>query len=157
MSTSHFNDLLLLFESLEVKYLVIGGYAVMLYTEPRFTKDLDVWVEPSNENASRVFQALARFGAPLGDVTPSDFTIENQVFQMGVAPVRIDVLTTITGVTFSEAWEARVRRSFLGNPVWFIGRDHLIRNKLASGRPLDLFDADNLKLSQAHPLKEVAE
>ena len=147
MSTSDYSDLLGLFESLEVRYLVIGGYAVMVYAEPRFTKDLDIWVDPTPENANKVFAALARFGAPLGECVVDDFTSPGVVFQIGVAPVRIDILTGITGVVFGDAWRKRERHPFLGGSVWFISREHLIRNKQASGRPRDLIDIEELQLA----------
>jgi hypothetical protein len=147
MSTSDFSDLLRLFEDSETRYLVVGGYAVMAYTEPRFTKDLDVWVEPTIENAKKVFAALSRFGAPLAGCTINDFASPDMVFQIGVAPVRIDILTGISGVEFEDAWAARERHPFQGNSVWFIGRAHLIRNKQASGRPRDLIDAEDLQLA----------
>jgi hypothetical protein len=89
---SDFEELLSIFNAHEVKYLVVGGYAVMLYTEPRYTKDLDLWVEPGPENASRVFRALAAFGAPLMGLSPDDFAHEDFFYQIGVPPVRVDVL-----------------------------------------------------------------
>jgi hypothetical protein len=129
MSTSDFSDLLRPFENSEVRYLVVGGYAVMVYTEPRFTKDLDVWVEPTSENAKKVFAALAQFGAPMVGWTVEDFVTPGMVFQIGIAPVRIDILTGVTGIEFADAWVARERRPFLGGSAWFIGCDHLMLNK----------------------------
>src|SRR5579862_8401481 len=128
---SDFKDLLRDLNAAGVRYLIVGGYAVMVYTEPRFTKDLDIWVETSEENAVKVFQALARFGAPLEGCTPADFLTEGIVFQIGVAPVRIDILTAITEVNFNDAWNDRVRSVFLGSSAWFISREHLLRNKRA--------------------------
>jgi hypothetical protein len=151
MSTSDFSDLLRLFENSEVRYLVVGGYAVMAYTEPRFTKDLDVWVDPTAGNAIKVFAALAQFGAPMAGFTAADFVTPDMVFQIGVAPVRIDILTGVTGVEFTDAWTGRERRPFLGDSVWFIGRDHLVRNKEASGRPRDLIDLEELRLAERLP------
>ena len=92
---SDFEELLSLFNDNEVKYLVVGGYAVMLYTEPRYTKDLDVWIEASQENAARVFHALAEFGAPLRGLTPADFAKEGCFYQLGRPPVRVDILMSI--------------------------------------------------------------
>ena len=147
MSTSHFSDLLHLFESLNVRYLIVGGHAVMTYTEPRFTKDLDIWVDRGAENATRVFAALARFGSPLAGSTAGDFAIPEMVFQIGVAPVRIDIITSLLGIEFVDAWLRRERRLFLGAEAWFIGVEDLLRNKMAVGRPMDLIDADELRLA----------
>ena len=141
---SDFEELLSLFNANEVKYLVVGGYAVMLYTEPRYTKDLDVWIEASEGNAARVFRALAEFGAPLFGLTAADFAKEGCFYQLGRPPVRVDILMSIDGVAFEEAWGNR-QESVLGSQkAWFIGRADLIKNKRASGRHIDLHDADLL-------------
>lgn len=101
--TSHFNDLLKSFDEQEVKYLVVGGHAVMFYSEPRYTKDLDIWIEASPENATRVFRALAHFGAPLTGVSEADFAAPGSFYQLGRPPLRVDVLTSIEGLEFDEA------------------------------------------------------
>src|SRR5579864_2777978 len=113
----HFRELLQLLNDFEVEYLVVGGYAVMKYTEPRYTKDLDVWVHSSAQNSARLIQALAKFGAPLkpDGVTPETFTGRKVVYQIGVAPVRVDILTHIDGVEFSGAWRNRVAG---GGPIF---------------------------------------
>jgi hypothetical protein len=147
MSTSDFSDLLSLFEDFEIRYLVVGGYAVMVYTEPRFTKDLDIWIDTALENTRKVFAALARFGAPIGECTVDDFMTPATVVQIGVPPVRIDILTEITGVEFADAWSKRERRPFQGRPVWFISREHLLRNKEMVRRPMDIVDAEELRLA----------
>ena len=136
----HFRELLQLLNDFEVRYLIVGGYAVMKYTEPRYTKDLDVWVENSVDNAVRLFGALKQFGAPLesDDITPETFTRNEVTYQIGIAPIRIDVLTQITGVDFSEAWKRRVMGTIFGIPVPFISLDDLIANKRATGRGSDL-------------------
>ena len=95
---SDFSDLLQIFNANNVKYLVIGGYAVVQYAEPRFTKDLDVWISTDSDNAESVYKALQEFGAPLTDLTPKDFSEDGYFFQMGVPPVRVDVLMGIPGV-----------------------------------------------------------
>lgn len=117
-----FNDLLRMFNEKRIEYMIVGGYAVMKYTEPRFTKDLDVWVRNSLENAAKVYEALAGFGAPLqrDGLVPADFAADNMTYQIGVAPVRIDILTRISGVQFEDAWMRRVPSTFLGTPVHFI-------------------------------------
>jgi hypothetical protein len=140
----HFRELLQLLNDFEVRYLIVGGYAVMKYTEPRYTKDLDVWVENSADNASRVFGALEQFGAPLESdaITPETFTRNEITYQIGVAPIRIDILTQITGVEFSGAWKRQVRGTIFGVPVPFISLEDLTTNKRATGRSSDL---DQLK------------
>ena len=106
----HYRELLHTLNVFEVEYLIVGGYAVMKYTEPRYTKDLDVWVGNSPRNSVRLYDALAKFGAPLkhDGVTPETFTKDKIVYQIGVAPVRIDISTHIDGVTFDTAWKNRV-------------------------------------------------
>lgn len=135
-----FKELLRLFNGKKAEYLIVGGYAVMKYTEPRFTKDLDVWIRNSPENAAKVYEALAEFGAPLqkDGLAPEDFTSEDVTYQIGVAPVRIDILTRISGIQFAEAWQNRVASTFFGLPVYFISLRDLIINKQAAGRSSDL-------------------
>jgi predicted nucleotidyltransferase len=140
-----FKELLQLFNANRVEYLIIGGYAVIEYTEPRYTKDLDVWIRAESENAEHVFASLAQFGAPLGDMMPADFATEGYVFQIGVAPVRIDILMSVSGLSFSEAWHNRVAIDFDGLPVWVIALQDLITTKRAAGRPQDLQDVASLE------------
>jgi len=135
-----FKELLRAFNERKAEYLIVGGYAVMKYTEPRFTKDLDVWIRNSPENAAKVYKALAEFGAPLqkDGLVPEDFTGEDMTYQIGVAPVRIDILTRISGIQFAEAWQNRVAGTFFGLPVHFISLRDLIINKKAAARSSDL-------------------
>ena len=142
--SSDFEELLRTFSASGVRYLIVGGHAVMLYTEPRYTKDLDVWIDPSPENAAKVFSALAAFGAPLAGLAPDDFARQGFVYQMGVPPLRVDILMSIDGVTFEEAWPNRIESALGAQPAWFIGREDLLRNKRASGRHIDLHDAELL-------------
>lgn len=142
--SSDFKDLLKLFNDCQVKYLIIGGYAVIKYTEPRYTKDLDLWIRADQDNAVAVFQALREFGAPLAGMTEDDFAHEGYFYQMGVLPVRVDILMSIPGLAFDAAWRNRVESDFDGIPVLFISRADLIASKLAAGRPQDLIDADSL-------------
>jgi len=100
---SDFSDLLRAFNDNGVRYLIVGGHAVMLYTEPRYTKYLDVWVEASADNAEKVYRSLAAFGAPLSGLTPNDFSSEGFFYQMGVPPARVDILMSVDGVSFHEA------------------------------------------------------
>lgn len=127
-----------------IKYLVIGGYAVIRYAEPRYTKDLDLWVKADQANAQALFTALRSFGAPLTNLTADDFAHEGYFYQMGVPPVRVDVLTSVPGLLFDEAWQRRVQVDFDGIPVPFISRRDLIISKRASGRPQDLLDVELL-------------
>lgn len=142
---SDFKELLSLFNDYQVRYLIVGGYAVIKYTEPRFTKDLDLWVEANTENADRVFQALRAFGAPLEGMTSDDFAHPGYFYQMGIPPVRVDILMSIKGIVFGKAWPNREATDFDGVETWFISRDDLIRSKEATGRPQDLIDAALLR------------
>ena len=141
---SDFSDLLQIFNANKVKYLVIGGYAVVQYAEPRFTKDLDVLISTDLVNAEAVYNALHEFGAPLTGLTPKDFSEEGFFFQMGVPPVRVDVLMGIPGIQFEECWNRRVEVDFDGLKVIFISKLDLIASKRAAGRPQDLIDVDLL-------------
>ncbi len=150
---SDFSDLLRLFNDYQVKYLVIGGYAFIQYAEPRYTKDLDLWVGTDAANAAAVYKALHEFGAPLAGLIEADFAQEGYFYQMGAPPVRVDLLMGIPGVTFSEAWTRRVEVNFEDVLVTFISREDLIAAKRASGRPQDLLDAEALDQSEAKPKK----
>src|SRR4051812_2949550 len=119
---SDFKDLLKILNTHKVRYLVVGCYAVMKYTEPRYTKDLDIWVEANPENALAVFAALREFGAPLANITAADFSCEGSVYQMGTPPARVDVLMSIDGVRFVDAWPNRVTSDFGGIPAHVISR-----------------------------------
>ena len=148
----HYKELLRLLNEFEVEYLIVGGFAVMKYGEPRYTKDLDVWVHNSRQNSLRVVEALKKFGAPLEDdgIKAETFAEKQVVYQIGVAPVRIDILTEITGVEFSHAWKKRVASTFFGVPVHFISLDDLVTNKKALGRSNDLKDLrQNQKSAQS--------
>jgi predicted nucleotidyltransferase len=141
---SDFSDLLRIFNVHNVRYLVIGGYAVVQYAEPRFTKDLDVLISTDTANAAAVYEALREFGAPLTDLTPKDFSEEGFFFQMGAPPVRVDVLMGIPGIHFDDCWKRRVEVDFEGLKVVFISKEDLIASKRAAGRPQDLIDIDLL-------------
>jgi hypothetical protein len=141
---SDFSDLLKLFNASRVKFLVIGGYAYVQYAEPRYTKDLDLWISTAPENATAVFTALKNFGAPLTGLTEADFAEDGYFYQMGVPPVRIDILMGIPGGNFEKAWQQRHEVDFDGLLVPFISKDDLIEVKKSSGRPQDLLDAEQL-------------
>jgi hypothetical protein len=133
----------LLFEE-KVEYLVIGAYAVTYYCEPRYTKDLDILVRPTEENAGRLWKALERFGAPLTDVCLADFTNPEMIYQIGIEPNRIDVHVSITGVDFEAIWPNRVESTYAKVPIQIISRADLITAKKASARPQDLLDVQRL-------------
>lgn len=141
-----FKDLLSAFNGHSVRYLIVGGYAYARYTEPRATKDLDLFVRPDPENARMTYRALAEYGANLADAELEDFASADTVFQIGVAPFRIDIICNIDGLTFDEAW-ATSEASLVDEtiPVRYISSDNLIANKLAAGRPQDLVDVDKLR------------
>ena len=126
-------------------FLVIGAHAVAVHARPRATGDLDIWVRATPENAERVWTALVAFGAPLHQLTRKDLASDDVVFQIGVAPNRIDLLTTIAGVSFDEAWPRRTTVELWGLSVPVIGREDLVRSKRAAGRPRDLADLAELE------------
>jgi hypothetical protein len=140
-----FVDLLRAFIAADVRFLIVGAYALALHGRPRATGDLDIWVDATPENAPRVMQALAAFGAPVSDISAEDFSAPGVVYQIGVPPARIDILTALTGLTFDDAWVGRIRRPFGDVEVDFIGREAFVRNKRATGRPKDLGDIDGLE------------
>ncbi|MEZ4301209.1 MAG: DUF6036 family nucleotidyltransferase [Polyangiaceae bacterium] len=140
-----FRDLFAALSARAAEFLVVGGHAVMLYTQPRYTKDLDVWVRPTLENAERVHRALSDFGAPLTNVTVEDFATPGTIFQIGIAPNRVDVLTTLEGLDFEHAWQARTSSTYGGVPIGVLAAEDLITNKQAVARPQDLIDVAALR------------
>jgi hypothetical protein len=142
---SDFKELLRLFSHYQVKYLVVGGYAVIKYTEPRYTKDLDLWIKADSDNAVAVYKALQDFGAPLAGLDADDFAHEGYFYQMGMAPVRVDILMSLTGLQFVDAWDRRVHVDFEGVPTFFISLQDLITTKQALGRPQDVIDVALLR------------
>ena len=145
LASPDFKELLSLLEKHSVRYLVVGGYAVMRYTEPRFTKDLDLLIAVDESNAQAIYAALAEFGAPLQNLTPRDFAEEGYFYQMGSPPLRVDVLMSIPGVTFAEAWQRKETVDVAGVAMHFISKEDLLIAKRASGRPQDLLDIENLE------------
>ena len=136
-----YKDILRVFSDEEVEYLLVGAYALASHGYPRATGDIDLWVKASKENAAKVLSALKKFGAPLSQILQADFEIPGVVFQIGVEPRRIDILTQISGVdNFDSAWERRINVGIDGIDVPVIGREDLKQNKKASGRPKDLAD-----------------
>jgi hypothetical protein len=138
-------DLFALFERHGVRALVVGAYAIAHHAKPRFTKDLHIFVDPSRENAERVVAALTEFGFGAVGITVEELAAPGCVIQLGYPPRRIDIFTSISGVTFAEAWANRVEGTLRGHRLIFIGKADLLRNKEASRRPQDLADADLLR------------
>ncbi|MCP5007222.1 MAG: hypothetical protein GY941_25270 [Planctomycetes bacterium] len=148
LSSPDFKEILSLFNKYKVRYLVVGGYAVMKYSEPRYTKDLDLWIAIDPLNAAAVFLALKEFGAPLVNLTANDFTQEGYFYQMGNAPFRLDIMMSIPGVEFEPVWKRRVEVKIDGLSVQFISREDLIKAKIAAGRPQDKLDVEKLKKAE---------
>ena len=139
-----FRELLALFNAHHVEYMIVGGYALAFHGAPRFTGDLDVLVKPDPENAQRILAALETFGFASVGLTPGDFSHPDQVVQLGVPPVRIDLLTSLTGTSWDEAFAGRTAGSYGDVPVYYIGREQFIANKRATGRKRDLADLEAL-------------
>lgn len=146
-------DILSVFNLYKVEYLIVGGYAVIFHSEPRYTKDLDLLVRASQDNARRVFQALRAFGAPLSGLTEKDFEQEGSWYQMGAPPVRVDILMAIDGVKFEDAWGRRVETTLGNVRALFISKEDLIVAKKAAGRPQDLIDVEALTMTPSSTKK----
>ncbi len=145
MLSSDFKEFIQLLNENKVRYLVVGGYAVAFHGYPRYTKDLDVWIDMTPENAERVLQALEKFGFGSLDLQPGDFLEQEQVIQLGYPPNRIDLLTTLKGLTFSDCYKSGIDMEFSGIHMNFIDIESLKKNKRAVGRLQDLADAENLE------------
>lgn len=143
-----FKDLFSAFHAHDVKYLIVGGYAVSFYAQPRATKDIDVFIKADPANAKAALAALASFGAPVADITESDLTDPRQFLRFGREPVAVDLLPGIDGVDFDSAWERRVEGIIdieRGLKAFFISKQDLIASKLAAGRTRDLADVEDLR------------
>ncbi len=138
-------ELLRVFAEAKVRFLVVGAYALALHGRPRATGDLDLWVEATPANAARLIQALRAFGAPLDQISEAEFSQPGIVFQIGLPPRRVDLLTELTGLSFEEAWSDRVRQRMGTCEVDFLGKASLIKNKRATARPQDLVDLESLE------------
>lgn len=145
MLNPDFRDILSAFIDHRVEFLVVGGYAMAAHRLPRATKDLDLWVRPEAGNAARVLTALDAFGAPRHGLVAEDLASEGTIYQVGVPPHRVDVITVVDGVQFADAWAGRLQVDIDGLLIPVIGRAHLIANKRTVGRPQDLVDADLLE------------
>lgn len=140
-----FIELLAALNAQGAEYLVVGAHALAVHGHVRATKDLDIWVRPGKENAPRVMRALADFGAPLADLSEEDLTLPGLVFQIGIPPLRIDLITAIDGVDFESAWLDRLVVRLAETPVAVLSKHHLIANKKAAGRLQDLADVERLE------------
>lgn len=140
-----FKEFIQLLNDNRVRYLVVGGYAVALHGYPRYTRDIDIWVELSEENATHIVEALEQFGFASLGLKESDFLVKEQVIQLGYAPNRIDIITTLSGITFAECYDKRVPVEIDGVKINFIDLDSLRKNKKATGRLQDLADLENLE------------
>ncbi len=144
MLNPNFKDMLCALNDAMAEYLIVGAYAMAAHGCPRSTGDIDFWIRATPKNAKCVWDALVAFGAPMSEIAIADFSTPGIVFQVGVAPQRIDILTAISGIEFDDAWPNRLIADLDGLPAFVIGRDELLKNKLAAGRPKDLLDADIL-------------
>lgn len=140
-----YRDLLKILNKHRVRYLIVGAYAVIYYTEPQYTKDLDVWIEPTLENAKRLYKALKEFGLPLKSVKLEDFTDKDLFYQIGVVPVRVDIMMGIKGLEFEDSWENRIITNFERIKVNILGVNELIRSKEITGRNEDIKDIERLQ------------
>ena len=150
---SNFKDLLNILNEAGARYLVVGGYAVIEYTEPRYTKDIDIWISTDRVNAERVYAALKKFGAPLTNITVDDFTDPEVVYHMGRPPARVDVLMGLKGLNFEESWLKRVESAYADVPMQVFSSADLLINKRLAGRPQDLMDVENLLLAEKRSKK----
>lgn len=140
-----FRDLFSAFNAAQVRYLVIGAHAVIYYTIPRYTKDLDLWIDPQPDNATRAYEALAGFGAPLERIAVEDLHTPGNILQIGVEPNRIDILTDVEGLLFEDAWARREGSSYDGVPISLLNLDDLVTSKRAAGRLQDQVDLEWLE------------
>lgn len=145
MLNSDFKELLELLNANEVRYLVVDGFAVTVHGYPRYTKDIDIWVEMDPENIIRLLKSIEEFGLGSLGLKPDDFSVEDQIVQLGYPPRRIDLFVSIPGVEFSECYKTRIYTEMNGISVAFINKANLIKNKRASGRHQDLADLENLE------------
>jgi hypothetical protein len=147
MLSRDFKEFIELLNEHNVRYLVVGGYAVALHGHPRYTKDLDVWIELSPENADNILKALEKFGFGSLDLKSGDFLEGDRIIQLGYPPNRIDILTSLTDLKFEDCYKARVYVEIQGLYINFIDIENLKKNKRATGRPQDLADAQNLEMT----------
>ena len=139
-----YEDLFKILNAFRIKYLLVGAYAVMYYAEPRFTKDVDIWIIPELNDNNKVFKALKAFGAPLKGLSSESFLDRKMILQIGVAPVRIDILLRIPGVSYRRAWKNKKKVKYGRTTVFILGKKELIDAKRKTGRQQDLIDIERL-------------
>lgn len=145
---SDFVELLSLFNKYQVRYLLVGGYAVMYHSEPRFTKDIDFFIASTVEDIARLSNALEEFGIPLSDSKKEQLQIPNKMIVLGIPPNRIDLLNKLGTVEFETAWEKRILKESEDTSIWVIDIDSLIEAKRCSNRPQDRLDIEKLEKSK---------
>jgi hypothetical protein len=148
MLNDDYKEMLQLLKSNEARFLVVGAYAMGAYGYPRATGDMDIWIMASGANSQKVFKALKEFGAPLTEINEAAFAARDIIFQIGVAPRRIDIITSIDGVDFDQAWQRRVEIDIDGLNVPFISKPDLLKNKESTGRDKDILDAKILRQTE---------
>lgn len=145
MAERDFEELLRLFNKHRVRYCIVGAYALAFHARPRYTKDMDILVEPTQENGQKIVAALKKFGFGRLKLKPKDFAQQDRIIQLGYEPLRVDLLTSIAGSTFYQVWKRKVRAHYGRQRTFFIGRDELVQNKMAAGRPQDKADVELLR------------
>ena len=150
MLNEDYKEMLQLLLEEQVDFIIVGAYALGAHGYPRATGDIDIWVKPNNSNSRKLYKALARFGAPLEQIEIDDFSMEGIIFQIGVIPRRIDIITKIDGVTYQEADEDKITVEVEGLMLPVISLEKLIKNKMATGREKDELDIKTLKKRKIH-------
>lgn len=139
-----YEDLFKALNASKIRYLVVGAYAVMNYTEPRYTKDIDVWVIPEMNDANKVYDALKKFGAPLSGISAADFKDKTMILQIGIAPVRIDIMIDVPGLNFEIAWQRRKKGTYGRASINILSKEDVIKAKTHASRPQDILDLEKL-------------
>ncbi len=145
MVSPDYEDLFKILNAYKIKYLVVGAHAVVFYTQPRFTKDMDVWIPSELNDSQRVYDALKAYGAPLRDLTSKSFAERDMILQIGVPPVRVDIMMAVPGLTAEEAWKRRVRSRYGKTPIHMLGLSEVIKSKQVAGRSQDKLDLAKLQ------------
>lgn len=140
-----YEDMLQSLNRANVKYCIIGSFALAFHATPRYTKDIDILVEPTLDNGKNIIKALEYFGFGELELSPEDFVEKESIIQLGFEPVRIDLITSVAGISFDSIWESRIQGIYGETPANFISREYLIECKLHAGRPQDLLDVETLK------------
>jgi len=139
-----YEELLRLFHKYKARYCIVGAYAVAYYSRPRYTKDLDLFIDPTPENARKIIKSLNEFGFKRMGLRESDFAQKGRIIQLGYDPIRVDIVTSIDGCTFKEVWRNKASSTYGRQKVYFIGKKELIKNKKAAKRKIDKIDLEYL-------------